>query len=451
MAALTLFSRYAPSEEYEVHGSQLIHRLEMGGAAVSSSVAADSPRVSEGQPLSNGDVKGAWWKAYLAGAVPFSIEGDSSVLRVVDLFSGAGGLALGVRQLAAEMRRTVVTELIADQDSAANAVYAANHDARLRSRASVSSLVDFRLRGWEQDAAFVYPPEVLIPAIAEAVQGIELLIAGPPCQGNSNLNNWSRRDDKRNELYLTVPAFAVAAGARNVVIENVPGVVHDHSSVVQTAERLFEAAGYQVTSGVLAAHEMGWPQTRRRFFMVACRDHSPIPLAEVAQMLSDDRRRSVMWAIGDLPAGGADDILDRPTLHSPVNQKRIDWLFANNAYDLPMSERPVCHRNGTTYGAVYGRMKPDEPAPTITTGFMSPGRGRFVHPTERRAITAREAAVLQGFPWNYQFTTDPENPPTRSQLAKWIGDAVPMPLGYAAALSALGPAVGPALRWSIGP
>ena len=441
MAQLALFPRAVSAEEFEIYGSRLIHRLEMGGAAVRSSVEA-GPSLTSEETLSNGDVKGAWWKSYLAGAVPFSPERAGSVLGVVDLFSGAGGLALGVRQLAAEMGRTVVTELIADQDTAANTVYAANHDTRLRSRASVSSFVDFRLRGWEQDAAFVYPPEMLVPAIAEAAQDIELLIAGPPCQGNSNLNNWSRRDDKRNELYLTVPAFAVAAGARNVVIENVPGVVHDYSSVVQTAEHLFEAAGYQVTSGVLAAHEMGWPQARRRFFMVACRDHRPIPLAEVARMLSDDRRRSVMWALGDLPAAGADDLLGRPTVHSPVNQRRIDWLFANNAYNLPTSERPVCHRNGTTYGAVYGRMKPDEPAPTITTGFMSPGRGRFVHPTERRAITAREAAVLQGFPYNYQFTTDPENPPTRSQLAKWIGDAVPMPLGYAAALSALGPAVG---------
>lgn len=422
------------AEGFTLDGSWLTHHIRLGDATVLSSVDVD--------PFSsNGDLKSAWWKSYLAGVAPSTVMGTISALRVVDLFSGAGGLALGVRQLAAELGRTVVNELIVDQDNAANAVYAANHDTRLRSKASVTSLVDFRFRGWEKDAFLVYPPEVLDPVIDEATRAVDLLIAGPPCQGNSNLNNRSRRYDKRNELYLTVPAFAIASDARNVVIENVPGVIHDFNRVVQTTERLFEAAGYQVTSGVLAAHEMGWPQTRRRFFMVACRDYAPIPLAEVSHLLSDDRRRSVMWAIGGLEAGASADILDKPTEHNADNQDRIDWLFDNGEYNLPLSERPECHRDGTTYGSVYGRMKPDEPAPTLTTGFMSPGRGRFVHPTKRRTLTAREAAVLQGFPYGYRFETDPENPPTRSQLAKWIGDAVPMPLGYAAALSALGPAV----------
>lgn len=130
--------------------------------------------------------------------------------------------------------------------------------------------------------------------------------------------------------------------------------------------------------------------------------------------------------------------MSAPTAHSRENQARIDWLFENEAYDLPDSERPFCHRDGTTYGSVYGRMRPDAPAPTITTGFTTPGRGRFTHPTERRTITPREAALIQGFPSNYRFVTEVGGMPTRTQLAKWIGDAVPMPLGYAAALAALG-------------
>ena len=70
---------------------------------------------------------------------------------------------------------------------------------------------------------------------------------------------------------------------------------------------------------------------------------------------------------------------------------------------------------------------------------MTPGQGRYIHPTQRRVLTAREAARLQGFPDTYDFAPDPENPPTKASLSKWIGDAVPMPLGYAAALSALAP------------
>ena len=92
----------------------------------------------------------------------------------------------------------------------------------------------------------------------------------------------------------------------------------------------------------------------------------------------------------------------------------------------------------TTYTGVYGRMDPDRPAGTITTGFMTPGRGRYVHPTQKRTINPREAARLQGFPDNYRFTIE-GNPPTSQLLTKWIGDAVPLPLGYGAALAALAP------------
>ena len=91
-----------------------------------------------------------------------------------------------------------------------------------------------------------------------------------------------------------------------------------------------------------------------------------------------------------------------------------------------------------THTAVYGRLDPDGPAGTITTGFMTPGRGRYVHPTQKRTINPHEAARIQGFPDDYRFTLDGK-PPTTQLLTKWIGDAVPMPLGYAAALSVLGP------------
>ena len=131
---------------------------------------------------------------------------------------------------------------------------------------------------------------------------------------------------------------------------------------------------------------------------------------------------------------------DRPEYTEAIRE-RMDWLFDNDQHDLALAERPDCHQGGTSYGAVYGRMHSDRPAPTITTGFTTPGRGRFVHPTERRTLTAAEAARLQGFPDGYVFRPDPNRRPTRAQLAKWIGDAVTAPLGYAAALSALAPAL----------
>ncbi len=332
----------------------------------------------------------------------------------------------------------MISELVIDEDTEATAVYAANHDARIRYTKSVSSLIDYRVRGQARDAAFVYQPEILDPHLAEAVHGIDLVMAGPPCQGHSNLNNRTRRADRRNTLYLTVPAFAVASGARMAIIENVPEVELDDNRVVETALQLFESAGYAVTCGTLRADAMGWPQTRRRSFLTARRDRAPIPLAEIADMLRDQEPRTLEWVIGDLVDSQSGEVMNRTSEMSAENRERVDWLFENNEYDLPDPYRPLSHQSGTTYRAVYGRMHMDRPAPTITTGFMTPGRGRYIHPTRRRTLTPREAARIQGFPDSYRFVTDPRKPPTRSKLAKWIGDAVPMPLGYGAALSVLG-------------
>ena len=240
-----------------------------------------------------------------------------------------------------------------------------------------------------------------------------------------------------------MPAFAVAAGARMVLIENVPAVENDRGGVVEAARDLLDSAGYRVEAGVFAADRMGWPQTRRRFFLVARRgDAPPLEFGTIRRALDESPARSVWWAVGDLEDLDESDPLHRVGELSAENQARIAWLFDHDAHDLDLSERPACHRNGTTYSAVYGRMRRDRPAPTITTGFLTPGRGRFVHPTRRRTLSPREAARLQGFPDTYRFAPDPERPPTRSQLAKWIGDAVPMPLGYAAALSVLAPELG---------
>ncbi len=270
--------------------------------------------------------------------------------------------------------------------------------------------------------------------------------AGPPCQGHSNLNNHSRRSDPRNLLYLTVPAFAVACSAQAVVIENVVSVVRDEAQVVETTRALLESCGYSVAEGVLAADAMGWPQTRKRHFLLARRANGemgsgPIPIEAVQSALADSPPRSVLWAVS-----GRERLSPDPAMHleselTPLSRDRIQWLFDNDEYDLALNERPDCHQDGTSYGAVYGRMHATRPAPTITTGYMTSGRGRFVHPTEQRTITPAEAARLQGFPDSYRFSPAPDRPASRSQLAKWIGDAIAMPLGYAAAASVLLPQI----------
>lgn len=384
------------------------------------------------------DALGDWWRSYLAGARPRTNQSQRR-LRVAELFSGPGGLAQGVKQACRELGYEFHSAFAADHDSEALGVYKDNHGAEYTTSTSVSSLVDYRIDGRAGDASWSPRQEPCLTdsRLSDLAGTIDLLLAGPPCQGHSNLNNHTRRDDIRNELYLTVPAIAIAAQIPMIIIENVTAVVHDEQSVVATTHELLRQAGYQVTTGVLKADRLGWPQTRARFFLVACLETAPIPIDAISSGLAAEAR-DVLWAIGDLADVGEDDGMNRRPQMSKKNVNRINWLFDNEEHDLALHMRPDCHLNGTTYTAVYGRMHKGRPAPTLTTGFMTPGRGRFVHPVRPRVLTPREAARIQGFPDTYRWKS-PDAPEPKSQLlAKWIGDAVPMPLGHAAALSVLG-------------
>lgn len=386
---------------------------------------------------SSGDLANDWAKSYLRGGRLERPDGFTGRVAVAELFCGSGGMAMGFGEACGELGLSFESEACLDHDPEAVVVYAANHGSRIRSAKSASEIVDYQVVGSGTDAEFLYEPEFVDPAWEKIVGKVDVLLAGPPCQGHSNLNNRTRRVDKRNELYLTVPATAVALGVDVVVIENVEAVVHDRSRVVESARALLEKAGYLVEVGVISATGIGWPQTRRRYFMIARKSAAPLPVASVMSAFAAPSIRNVMWAIGDLAEVPLDGKLHISTELSDENKRRIDYLFDHDAYELPNSERPDCHKDGTSYGAVYGRMYPDKPAPTLTTGFLTPGRGRYIHPTQRRTITPREAARIQGYPDSYDFFPDPKNPTTKAKLTKWIGDAVPMPLGYIAAMCAL--------------
>lgn len=409
---------------------ELSQTLRVAGVDHVSSVAVPSP---------TGDALGDWWLAYLRGLRPRPLTAASSPrLRVAELFCGPGGLALGFQQAVAELGLQWTSAGASDIDAEAVAIYRQHNQTRHTTTRSASMLVDYRVSGEGETCRFLYPPEIVDDAWGSHVGRPDVLLAGPPCQGHSNLNNRTRRTDRRNELYLTVPAMAVATEVPIVIIENVRAVIHDRKQVVQSTERLLRDAGYEITQGVLHAATMGWPQRRERFFLIARRDTSPLPLSAV-QLSLESEPRDLSWVLGDLLNRPPTDFMDAQPEFSEENRRRIDWLFDNDEYDLPLSERPDCHKDGTTYNSVYGRLHLDRPAPTITTGFMTPGRGRYIHPTQRRVLTAREAARIQGFPDTYDFRPDPPAEPSKAKLAKWIGDGVPMPLGYMATLAALGP------------
>jgi DNA (cytosine-5)-methyltransferase 1 len=219
---------------------------------------------------------------------------------------------------------------------------------------------------------------------------------------------------------------------------------NDRRDVVATAEALLKGAGYSVSSSVIKADALGSPQRRSRFFLLARRSDIPAEndLTDVLQVLKAPAA-PVSWALSDIVDKEPCDIMDQAPLLTSENIARIEYLFKNELYDLPDAQRPECHRNGTSYRAVYGRLRWDQPAQTITTGFNTPGQGRYIHPLRMRVITPREAARIQGFPDWFCFTPNDPRQMTRKNLAKWIGDAVPPILGYATGLAACGALVAP--------
>jgi len=372
------------------------------------------------------------WSQFLSGPRRRPLI-TSKQVNVVDLFSSVGGLTTGVSEALLESGLSPKPVYAADVDKAALSVYRSNWPSASAFNGSVRHLVDSHVTGAGSTAKFSYLPELVETALAALIGKVEILVAGPPCQGHSSLNNVTRGEDPRNELYLQVPAIAIALGANKVIIENVPGVVRSKSNVVDTTASLLENSGYSVKTGVLRADAFGWPQTRKRFFLVADRDQEPLDLISVQRDAQEtNAAQGLMWAISNLPEGDlADLLMDTPASLSEENLRRAKLMFERGLYDLPLNERPDCHKDGTTYTASYGRMRADKPAPTITTGFLSPGRGRFLHPHLPRTLTPREAARVQGFPDWYDF--NPTGTSNRANLAKWIGDAVPPILGYVAA------------------
>jgi DNA (cytosine-5)-methyltransferase 1 len=427
-SALSLLPVSQFEEAHSLKGTSVLRNVSFeGGQSSSSSMRS---RAAGAQ-----DAWDAWWLSFLQGGSAQSLGGRPKEVSVIDLFSSVGGLSLGVREAARALNFRFSSLLAADLDSDALHTYRANFAPVATANRSVRELVDFQVLGRGREAELANSPQAVDEA--QGFGRVDLIVGGPPCQGHSSLNNHTRGDDLRNDLYLTVPALAIALDAQAVVIENVPRVVRDKQQVVATTVKLLEEAGYHVTTGVLAADQLGWAQTRQRHFLIASKVAPPADLKDVAAAMHRPAR-SIWWAISDLVNDFSEtDVFNSVPKMSRENIERINYLFDNDVYDLPNHVRPDCHKDGHTYPSVYGRLMQESPAPTLTTGFQTPGRGRFVHPTQRRVLTPHEAARIQGFPDSFRFRAG-SDPVTKSQLQKWIGDAVPSILGYVAGLTALG-------------
>lgn len=374
-------------------------------------------------------------KTLLKGGVEHATGGSGHHVSIADVFCGAGGLSYGLRE--AVLAAGVVPRFVlaGDNNPVVLDVYRRNFDPTYWSSKDIWTSVTNSYSYRNGQARFVGDPKVVNDAILGAVGNVDILLGGPPCEGHSTSNNVSRRSDPRNMYYVVMPALAVALRAKAVIVENVPGIRHDRRRILDEAKALFVSEGYYVDEAVIDATRLGVPQTRKRHILVASIDEQP-DLSGAVEATARPAR-DLRWAIGDLVQREPLDVLDVPAELSEVNRDRIDYLFDHDEFDLPNERRPDCHKDGHTYPSIYGRLRWDRPAGTITTGFNTPGRGRYIHPELRRTITPREAARIQGFPDTFEFRMVDGRPLSRSNVSKMIGGAVPPQIGYAAGVAAL--------------
>ena len=398
---------------------------------------AESPKLVD-QGFDHEELARLWNVLHLNGFRPHFYQDPARPrINIVDLFCGCGGLSVGVKNAADAVGARPVFLLAADVSAAALSVYKKNLRPLRSTRQNVETLIDYVLWTDAKQSEVRVESVHLSHDLAALGGAVDILIAGPPCEGNSNFNNRTRRFDHRNNLYLDAVIAGIALNAKVIVIENVPMVKRSHQDVVINSLQLLRESGYRIRRNefTLTASDFGTPQDRQRHFLIAAMsDRTP---AESDFDALKVQAPTVLEAIDPLLQVERRTTFDSPSQLSSDNQKRVKFLIQNDQYDLPDDKRPDCHRlRKHTYPSVYGRLRPNEPAPTITTGFLSPGRGRYTHPLEARSLTPHEGARLQGFGEDFDWLVDsPEI--TRSDYANMIGAAVPPQLGFAVGMCAL--------------
>ena len=263
---------------------------------------------------------------------------------------------------------------------------------------------------------------------------IKLLAGCAPCQPFSTYSQGKDlSEDKRWPLLYSFARLIREVKPELVTMENVPDVTKH--KVYHDFVGELEQLGYQVWAQKVYCPDYGLPQIRKRHVLLASRigEISLIPPTH-----SPERYKTVAQVIGKLPSLKAGETDPKDPLHvaaglSSLNLERIKHSKPGGTWkDWPDHLVAACHKreSGKTYSGVYARMREDQPSPTITTQCYGYGNGRFGHydMSQNRAISLREAAMLQSFPKSYKFI-NPEEKFSISTVGKMIGNAVPVKLG----------------------
>lgn len=336
----------------------------------------------------------------------------SKIVSAVDLFCGVGGLTYGLESAG------VSVTLGVDIDEGCRYALEANSRARFLKRDIVE------LKGCDLQKAF-RPSSIRVLAGCAPCQPFSTYSRSAKTKHGSEAGE-GRSSDWR--LLLEFGRLVREVEPEIVTMENVPPL--SQQQVFQDFLKFLH--GYHVDWRVIECDRIGLPQTRKRLVLLASR-LGPISVPEF-----DFRQTTVRQTIGSLPpisAGGVDpdDPLHRSSRLSARNIDRIRASKQGGTWrDWPDQLRADCHAKttGATYPSVYGRMSWDKPSPTITTQCFGYGNGRFGHPEQDRAISLREAAMLQGFPRQYAFLREGE-PVSFAKIGRMIGNAVPVNLGKA--------------------
>jgi DNA (cytosine-5)-methyltransferase 1 len=317
----------------------------------------------------------------------------------IDLFSGCGGLSLGLRRAGFRILAAV------DADKLAMETYRRNHSGVFTVNGDVRNV----------------RPRRLMKTLGLKKGQLSLLAGCPPCQGFSTLRtlNGNRNiEDPMNDLIFQFVRFIRALRPKTIMMENVPGLADDER--LTRFRRRIAALGYKDIVKVFDASDYGVPQRRRRMILIATLKGNAVEFA-----LPNKRRRSVKGAIRALnpPERSRDPLHNYEVRRTPGILKMISRVpkDGGSRSDLRKNYRLACHERTDGFKDVYGRMRWSDPAPTMTGGCINPSKGRFLHPEQDRAITLREAAMLQGFPRDYYFETKRGLYPT----AQMIGNAFP--------------------------
>jgi DNA (cytosine-5)-methyltransferase 1 len=248
-----------------------------------------------------------------------------------------------------------------------------------------------------------------------------------PCQPYSSMrHSGSKARPQERSLLLTLIPFMDRLKPDALIVENVPGLQKiPGGSTWNRFLRYLKRSGYSTRWEVIDCRAYGVPQRRKRLVLLASR-HGTIDFPEETHGKDRLPYSTVRDWIGDLPAIRAGETYLGDPIHrsgalGDLNLRRIMAITEGGSRSEWPSELWLdCHRKSKGHQDSYGRMRYDDTAPVLTTKCTDITNGRYGHPTQNRAISAREAALLQTFPKDFKFVGGLKS------VTRQIGNAVPV-------------------------